>query len=145
MISSPLWRLNKRSNRQVEETEKENQKTAISFGSPVWIRFELSPPKLPCDRTLARPLFESDPCELLAHVHDRHPDRHPVWTRLELARSTQDSVRMRRDSVGGECVLCARPTAQVNVLHFCSFSLCPRRGTNARTNCLLRSTACVRG
>jgi hypothetical protein len=25
--------------------------------------------------------FESDPCELLARVHDRYP----VWTRLELA------------------------------------------------------------
>ena len=31
--------------------------------------------------------FESDPCEVLARVHDRHP----VWTRLELAKGTRDS------------------------------------------------------
>ena len=29
--------------------------------------------------------FESDPCELLARVHDRHP----VWTRLELAEGAR--------------------------------------------------------
>jgi hypothetical protein len=36
--------------------------------------------------------FEGDPCELLARVHDRHP----VWTRLELAKGAQDNFRMRR-------------------------------------------------
>jgi hypothetical protein len=37
--------------------------------------------------------FESDPCELLARVHDRHA----VWTRLELAKGFQGNFRMRRD------------------------------------------------
>jgi hypothetical protein len=37
--------------------------------------------------------FESDPCELLARVHDRHP----VWTRLELAKGSQGNFRMRCD------------------------------------------------
>jgi hypothetical protein len=38
--------------------------------------------------------FESDPCELLTRVHDRHP----VWTRLELAKGAQDNFRMRRNT-----------------------------------------------
>src|ERR1039457_7426134 len=40
--------------------------------------------------------FESDPRELLALVHDRHP----VWTRLELAKGAQGNFRMLRDPPG---------------------------------------------
>jgi hypothetical protein len=32
--------------------------------------------------------FESDPCELLARVHNRHP----VWTRLELAKGEANTA-----------------------------------------------------
>src|SRR5450432_2043080 len=55
LISSPLWGLNS-SKRQVEETEKENRKTAILFGSPVWTRSELSA-NWCCDRTVQSPLL----------------------------------------------------------------------------------------
>ena len=40
--------------------------------------------------------FESDPCELLARVHDRHP----VWTRLELAKGTRDKFRVIQEQRG---------------------------------------------
>jgi hypothetical protein len=40
--------------------------------------------------------FESDPCELLARVHGRHP----VWIRLELANGAQDNFPVARDSAG---------------------------------------------
>ena len=36
--------------------------------------------------------FESDPCELLARVHDKDP----FWTRLELTKGGQDNFRMAR-------------------------------------------------
>jgi hypothetical protein len=45
---------------------------------------------------VAAPCFESDSCELLALVHDRHP----VWTRLELAEGAQGNFRMARDPLG---------------------------------------------
>ncbi len=35
-------------------------------------------------------LFESDPCELLASVHNRRP----VWTCPELANGTEDNLRV---------------------------------------------------
>jgi hypothetical protein len=41
--------------------------------------------------------FQSDPCELLARVHDRHP----VWTPLELAKGAQGNFRVVRSPSGG--------------------------------------------
>jgi hypothetical protein len=35
---------------------------------------------------------ESDPCELLARIHDRHT----VWTRLELTKGAQGNFRIAR-------------------------------------------------
>jgi len=38
MISSPLWGLSRRSNRQVEVVEEEKSENNEFVGSPVWIR-----------------------------------------------------------------------------------------------------------
>jgi hypothetical protein len=53
----------------------------VKFGSPIWIRFELSRAKWPYDRTRGRTLFS----ERSARTASRSPRRHPVWTCLKLA------------------------------------------------------------
>jgi hypothetical protein len=47
-------------------------------------------PVSPLIEPLVAHCFECDPCELLADVHDRHP----VWTRLELAKGAQGNFRI---------------------------------------------------
>jgi hypothetical protein len=60
-ISSPIWGLNRRSNRQVEEAQEESLKAAILFGSPAWTPFELLRAGWRCDRTCNPQRFQSDP------------------------------------------------------------------------------------
>ena len=50
----------------------------------------LRDPLSPLIEPMVAHCFESDPCELLAHVHDRYP----VWTRLELAKGAHEVIRV---------------------------------------------------
>src|SRR5258708_18801535 len=63
--------------------------------------------------------FESSPRELLARVHDRHP----VWTRLELAQEEQSSrqqtiCRHERSRVSEYCEDCESPCRKRRVSGF---------------------------